>query len=144
MENEDLSARDFGAAFKGFLEQAATGVPVEEPVFAQRVRAHLGTDPAALEIVNRKFDALDRPNVQVALDAYLEGEGRSAEILGFTAPYAGFRATSITELIAPGSPSLFADRGVQPGPVEYVDVDVGAGKSLSCLGEALLFLTTED
>jgi hypothetical protein len=144
MENEDLSARGFGAAFKGFLEQAATGVPVEEPVFAQRIREHLGTDPATLEIVNRSFDALDRPNVQVALDAYLEGEGRSAEILGFNAPYGGFHATSITQLIAQASPSLFGERGVQPGPVEYVDVDLGAGKTLSCLGEALLLVATEN
>ena len=36
MEDEQLSARDFGAAFKGFLEQVSTGVPGEEPIFARR------------------------------------------------------------------------------------------------------------
>ena len=30
MTNDDLSARAFGASFKDFLEQAATGVPAEE------------------------------------------------------------------------------------------------------------------
>ena len=34
MTDEQLSAQDFGAAFKGFLEQAATGVPDEESIFA--------------------------------------------------------------------------------------------------------------
>ena len=76
MDEQQVSARDFGAAFKGFLEQAATGVPPEEPVFARRFREHLGVDPTTLEIVSQQFEVTDRPNVQVALDAYLEGEGR--------------------------------------------------------------------
>ena len=84
MQTDELSARNFGAAFKGFLEQAATGAPTEEPIFARRIREHLGVAPTTLEIVSRQVDVIDRPNLQVALDSYLEADGRSAELLGFT------------------------------------------------------------
>ena len=99
MPNDDLSAREFGAAFKGFLEQAANGVPVEEPIFARRIREHLGADPTTLEIVGQTLEVTDRPNLQLALDSYLEGDGRSAERLGFVAE--SFVAMSLTTLIAP-------------------------------------------
>jgi hypothetical protein len=142
---DDLSARDFGAAFKGFLEQAATGVEAEEPIFARRLRQHLGVDPSTLEIVSRGFEAVDRPNLQVALDAYLAGEGRGAETIGFVSPYAGFRSTSITELIAQPRAGFFSDgAGVQEGPVEYAEVELGEGRSLTCIDSALLLVATRD
>jgi hypothetical protein len=74
-QEEQLSAREFGSAFKGFLEQAANGVPDEEPMFARRIREHLGADPATLEVVGQTLEVQDRPNLQLALDAYLSQDG---------------------------------------------------------------------
>jgi hypothetical protein len=56
-----ISAGEFGVAFKGFLEQAVAQAPVEPPFF---------------------FPVREHPNVQRSLDGYLEGEGRSAELIG--------------------------------------------------------------
>src|SRR5262245_673972 len=145
MDDGQLSAREFGAAFKGFLEQAATGVPAEESVFARRLREHLGVDPSELEVVTQTFDVADRPNLQVALDAYLEAEGRSAEVVGIAAPYSGLHGASITELIAPTSGGLFGGGGrFGEGPVEYVHVDLGEGRSLMCIDGALALLRDDD
>src|SRR4051794_38657717 len=99
MHDDELSPRAFGASFRTFLEQAATGIPLEDSIFSERLQAHLGVDPAGLEIVTKTFSQIDRPNVQVALDSYLEGEGRSAETLGFLVPNSGFRGVNLTDLI---------------------------------------------
>src|SRR5437870_2072687 len=81
MTEEGLSAREFGAAFKGFLEQAVSDAPADDPFFLGKLRDHFGGDPSELPIVEQEFETTDRPNVQVALDAYLEPERRSAELL---------------------------------------------------------------
>jgi hypothetical protein len=144
MADEPLSASDFGTAFKGFLEQAASGVPTEEPIFARRLRDHLGVDPAALPVVSQEFSITDRPNVQVALDAYLEGKGRSAEILGFVTPYGRLRGSSITDLLARTRGGFVGESSVQEGPVEYVHVDLGEGKSVMCIDTALVLVTSDN
>jgi cell division protease FtsH len=141
MPDDDLSARAFGPAFKGFLEQAANGVPAEEPIFARRIREHLGADPTTLEIVGQTLEVTERPNLQLALDSYLEEDGRSAERLGFVAE--SFVAMSLTMLIARGKTGLWGGGSVGEGPVGYAHVDVGEGKLLACIDSALLLLTTE-
>ena len=78
------SAGDFGAAFKGFLERTVAAAPVAEPVFAARLRAHFGTDPAALPIVAEQFEPSEHPNLQAALDAWLQPSERSFEAIGVT------------------------------------------------------------
>jgi hypothetical protein len=36
-----ISPKDFGASFKGFLDQMSAAAPADEPVFRQRLREHL-------------------------------------------------------------------------------------------------------
>jgi hypothetical protein len=143
MTDDALSAREFGTAFKGFLEQASAGMPDSEPLFAQRLREHLGHDPATLPVVGQGFDPTDRPNLQVALDGYLGADGRSAETLGFAAPYGGFRGATFTDLIASRGSGLFGESHVAEGPVAYTHVDLGEGRSITCIESALLLVTTE-
>jgi hypothetical protein len=143
LASDALSSRAFGASFRTFLEQAATGIPAEDSVFTERLRAHLGAEPAGLEVVTHTFSQVDRPNVQVALDAYLEGDGRSAEALGFLVPNASFRAVVLTDLIFRSRPGFFGGPSVQIGPVAHLQVDIGGGRSLTCIESGLLLLTTE-
>jgi hypothetical protein len=130
-----LSAREFGAAFKGFLEEATTGAPVEEPFFAARLRAHLGADPVTLAVVGQEFAPTDRPNVQVALSALLDG--RPHELVGFTAPYNGLTGITFNTLLQRPGPGL-PGGGASPAPVRYVDVDLGDDEVLSCLDSTLI------
>ena len=143
MDEQPLSARDFGAAFKGFLEQAVTDAPGEMPRFADRIREHLGTDPGSLSIVGQDFESTDHANVQVALDAYLEPDTRSAELLGITSPHAGYQALTLAVLLAPRGSGLMAGPSVDVGPVQYVDVDLGQEGVLTCIESGLLLVTTE-
>lgn len=136
MSERPLSARDFGAAFKGFLEEATTGAPVEETVFAARLREHLGADPVELTVVGQEFQATDRPNVQVGLTALLEG--RTAELLGFTVPFLGFETPTFNTLLGTGTrgPGQAPSRA----PVRYVHVELGDGEVLACLDSTLILL----
>jgi hypothetical protein len=56
-----ISAGDFGAAFKGFLERTVAAAPEEEPVFAARLRAHFATDAALLPIVAEHLEPSEHP-----------------------------------------------------------------------------------
>jgi hypothetical protein len=143
VEEQPLSARDFGAAFKGFLEQAVVDAPGLKPPFAVRIQQHLAADPDSLSIVGQDFESTDHANVQVALDAYLEADTRSAEVVGVTSPAAGYQALTLAVLLAPRGSGLMAGPSVDVGPVQYVEVDLGAEGVLTCLESALLLISTE-
>jgi hypothetical protein len=81
------SAREFGAAFKSFLEQSVGEAPATESDFAARIRAHLDADPATLPIVSDVHEVTDQPNLQLAMDDWLGGPGRSSEALGVSSEY---------------------------------------------------------
>ena len=85
----EISTKDFAGAFKRFLEQATEQAPTEEPVFLRRLRSHFGQDPSALPVVGQDFADTEHPNVQVAIDAYLEDGDRSAEVVGVGADHFG-------------------------------------------------------
>jgi ATPase family associated with various cellular activities (AAA) len=140
---QPLSARDFGTAFKGFLEQAVSDDPSEKPRPATRIRDHLGLEPESLSIVGQDFESTDHANVQVALDAYLESDTRSAELLGLSSPHAGYQALTLAVLLAPQGSGLIAGPSVDIGPVQYVDIDLGTEGVLTCIESALLLVRTE-
>jgi cell division protease FtsH len=143
MSEQPLSAHDFGSAFKGFLEQAVTDAPGAEPPFVRHIREHLGVEPGSLAIVGQDFDSTDHANVQTALDAYLEPETRTAELMGFASALAGYQAVSLAALLVSKPAGLIGGPSVEVGPVQYVDVDVGSGRVLACIESALLFVSTE-
>jgi hypothetical protein len=43
-----ISPKDFGASFKGFLDQMSAAAPAEEPVFRRRLREHFDCEPNEL------------------------------------------------------------------------------------------------
>ncbi|HEX4521828.1 MAG TPA: AAA family ATPase [Gaiellaceae bacterium] len=142
MNEKQLSAQDFGPAFKAFLEQAASGVERQEAPFVETIRDHLGVDPRELEVVTQSLEPTERPNLQVALDAYLEPGGRSARIIGIVPPN-GSGGVTITELISRRRGGFYGDSSIQIGPVEHVRIDLGEGTTLTCIHTALLLVESE-
>jgi hypothetical protein len=143
MDEQPLSAREFGTAFKGFLEQAVSDAPVEAPPFLALIREHLGAEPGTLPVVSQDFEGTERPNLQVALDAYLEPESRTAELVGVSSPLAGYQAIKLSMLLSPSRGGLMGRPEPEIGPVEYVDVDLGEGRVMTCIDSALLLVSTE-
>jgi hypothetical protein len=135
-----ISAGEFGAAFKGFLEHTVATAPVAEPVFAARLRAHFGTDPAALPIVAEQFEPSEHPNLQAALDAWLQQSGRSFEAIGVTSEFKRFNGLGLADILTSGRTGLVGGSGPAVGPVEYVNVTLDRDQVMTCLQFGLLLV----
>ena len=139
-DNVQISAGEFGAAFKGFLEQAVSQAPAPEPVFLGRLRDHLEAEPTKLAILTEGFDSSDHPNLQAAIEAYLGHEGRSAELVGVIGHYGRFEGVSLFELVRPAPSGLMSGAGPTEGPVEYINVHLGDDRILRCIQAGLLLI----
>jgi hypothetical protein len=131
MADHDLDPARFGTAFKAFMEaMVAAAAPPSSPLL-ERMQAHLGGDPARLPVVAEEYDSFDHPNVQVALDAYLAGPGRRADLVGVGADNKRFMAFGLSDLLSrsglPHGPVL------TEGPVDYVNFHLADDRVLSCV-----------
>ena len=135
-----LSPAAFGRAFRAFLEQAVREEKAEDPPFVARLADHLGADPRELPILAEQFSVIEHPNVQAALDAWISGEDRSAELVGMSAEQKRYQGLGFSDLITPANHGLMGDRAPQPGPVDYVNVPVGRGRVRACVQHGLYLL----
>ena len=77
MAESDLDPARFGTAFKVFMEAVTNAATPPASPLADRIRAHLGVDPAQLPVIAEEFDSFEHPNLQVALDEYMSEPGRA-------------------------------------------------------------------
>ena len=138
-----LTPGDFGASFKGFLDQMSANVPTEDPVFVKHLRVHFGEDPSTLPIIAQKFDAYELANVHLALEEYLKGPERAANLLGVTAN--DFLGTSLADLVAPPKAGLIGGgMAVSEGPVQYVNVQLAGEQMVTCVQSGLFLISNGD
>jgi DNA polymerase III delta prime subunit len=135
-----LSPAAFGRAFRAFLEQSVGEKTPEEAPFVARLAEHLGANPRELPIIAEQFSAIEHPNVQVALDAWTRGEGRSAELLGMSAEQKRYAGIGMADLISPVRGGLMGDMAPQPGPVDYANVPVARDRTMTCVQHGLYLL----
>ena len=130
MADSPISPKDFGASFKGFMEQMARQSPTEEPFFQKRLREHFGADPAKFAIVAEKVSDANHPNLHLAIEAFVTAPGRSFELLGISSQTAQFMGMNLAQLVAGGG----AMRGDPPdeGPVTYTNVALDGDRVLAC------------
>lgn len=101
MEPEELAG-----AIKRLVEWAEGAAPQPEPLVRVRLREHFGCDPGELPVVSRPLEPWDRPNLQVALDAWLAD--KDSDIVG-VGVMEGYRA-GLIELVRGGPPAGAARR----------------------------------
>jgi len=116
-----VEPEELARGLRDLVDWATQSAPVPEPVIRRRLREHLGEDPSGLPVVTAELPPFDRPNFQLALERFLEGEGRASELIGLPVMH-GYR-TGIAELAGVASPSR--PPAPDPGPVEYETVAVG-------------------
>jgi len=127
-----ISVTDFGASFKGFLEQMAAQGPAQEPVFVCRLREHFAQDPTTLPVVSEAFETYDHPNVHLAIEDYLAQAGRSADVLGIISDHK-YMGVGLSHLVAPAGSSLMGRSVATEGPVEYVNIALDGDRVLTCV-----------
>jgi hypothetical protein len=105
---------------------------------AALLRAHLGTatDAAETRIYTEELQRWELPNLQLALDAAVARPGWASEVLGL-----GGNARHYGDLNLGG---LLGAEHFTVGPVEFVNVPVGPGRTLACLELAVLLVSAPD
>jgi hypothetical protein len=129
-----ISSADLGDALQELVNLAQ--VPRPDPPFKQVLTDHFGVDPSGFPSIAENFDLTDHPNLQIALDAYLEGEGRSGTTLGITSPQKRYMGIGLSDLLGGRS----TDEAPTPGPVEYLTVALGDDSVLTCVRNGLYLI----
>jgi len=104
------------------LRLSLEGIRHQPSELISRLTEHLGVDPTGLPVVAASYQTFDHVNVQVAIEAYLAGEGRRAEVIGIAGQ--GMRDMhSLAEVVE------MADRHrvFSIGGVDYATAAAGVG-----------------
>src|SRR3954470_10765515 len=139
-EDDDLPPElaEFAAAFRKLSSFASVHMPQREPEVYVRLRGHFDQDPSELPVVSETVASFDRPNLQVALDAYLAEHADGHEVIGL-AVVPGQRL-GLATFANPKNPW---GRVPEPGPIEYIKVEVGE-REIACLASALILISTAE
>ncbi|PWU02844.1 MAG: hypothetical protein C5B53_01165 [Candidatus Melainabacteria bacterium] len=137
-----LSPGDFGASFKGFLEQMTAEASSEEPVFFKHLQTHFDCDPTTLPIIGEGFEDFEHANVHLALEEYLKQENRETKIIGVMAH--DMLTSNLSSLMAPSRASLMGSIGAKEGPVQYVNVEAGHETILTCVKSGLYLISQSE
>jgi hypothetical protein len=143
--DDPISPSEFGRSFKGFLDQVSREPGEDDAVFRRRLQEHFGADPSALTIVEQGLDHAELPNLQIALDTYLDEPGRSAELIGVASAGREYMGINLSQLAAPSVGALMPGMpsGPTEGPVEYSNVQLG-DNVLSCVRYGLFLVQDRD
>jgi hypothetical protein len=129
---DDVAA--FAQTFQRFTEQMAQAAMREQtsPV-RDLLDAHLGGDSSQLPVVAETFMAFDHVNLQVAVDAYLAGDGRSFDLHGLIGQARHFETLSdIVQQSRWG--------GVGIGSVDLVNLPIGPDETKACIAFGIYLL----
>ncbi len=129
-------AREFASAFRSFLEWVHTGhEPSRDHPVVKLIATHLGAGVDE-SVVSTSLPGFEHPNLQVALDAWLAEPGRSHTAHGLALP-PHFGGIGLHQLLHGDIPPL------RLSAPDLVDRPVGPGRTLGCLGLALLLVEDE-
>src|SRR5215472_9530401 len=134
----DDQAREFAAAFRGFLEWVHSSAAREDNQVSALVRDFLGPDGMHHSVVTRELPPFEHVNVQTAVDAWSAHPGRTVEVQGIALPphYGGLSL----QLLVAGE----ALPPLQLTAPALVDLPNGPGSTLGCLRLALLLVADEN
>ncbi|TMG47433.1 MAG: 26S protease regulatory subunit [Chloroflexi bacterium] len=125
---DQTSPEEFGLLFKRFLDDIVNRAEVPEGPLLKRLREHLGGEPMRMPVISEEFERFQQPNLQVAMDAYLERPGNSAELIGLAAENKRNWGLGLSD---------FVNRGTSPyslrlaeGPVDWVNFHLDGDRVL--------------
>jgi hypothetical protein len=124
-----VEPEELASALKRLADWAEEHAPEPEPALRRLLREHLGGDPRDMPVVSRGLAQWDRPNFQVAIDAWTET--RDVRVVGLPVMQ-GYRA-GLAEL-ARGSQWLGP---LEPSAPELVTVPLGVHESITCVQSGL-------
>jgi hypothetical protein len=142
---DEAAVDEFAELFRRFLERMAA--PRREGLsLAERVEQHLGVDPIGLSAIAESFELWHHANVQAALDAYLAQPGHRAELIGVIGPQKRSFGGSLSDLLGTRAVSVAGvpASGARSGPVDFVNVAAGAGRTMTCIQFGIMLVDGAD
>jgi hypothetical protein len=99
------------------------------PALLERLRAHFGTDPGRLPVIEQTFQTYERANLHLTLEELLAGSAR--ELVGVVTQH-DHTEVSLAKLSRPATAVAYEE-----GPVEYADVQLADDQKLACVKQGL-------
>ena len=130
MEPEELAS-----AIRDLNNWAQRHAPEPEPEPRRRLRALFDDEPRDLPIITRAMKLWDRPNFQVAIDAFLTG--RAWDLIGLV--IMRFQPVGLPELARGGPGSA-----VGVGEAEHVTIPLGDDERIVCVQSGLWLVEGDD
>jgi hypothetical protein len=131
----DTTPQEFADAFRRVSEWAMVESQQGRSPFKAKLTEHFGADPATYPVTGEEVASYDLPNLQLALDAYLDADEREHALIGFGGPV-GYAEMSLSGLVHD------VGFGLAVGPVRRTVVALERGRSITCV-TAGLFLIAE-
>ena len=132
MSSDDATIRagvnvdDFGALFERFLEVLVHGRKRPSPL-GELLAAHLEVDPSTLSVVVEPMTSAQRPNLQVALNAFLATAARESTLVGVQSPNRAHEGVSFAQALQRDWNMLSI------GTPEFSEISLGEDEVLPCL-----------
>jgi hypothetical protein len=130
---DEITPQQFAQAFQRLMEWAMGEARQERSPFKARLTEHFGEDPATYPVTGESVAPYDLPNLQLALDAYLDGAGREHSLIGFGGPV-GHMEMSLAGLVHDFG------FGLAVGPVRRTVVALERGRSITCVTTGLFLI----
>lgn len=145
MAMDEAAVDEFAELFRRFLERVARPSG-EGPSLAERLAEHLGVDPIGLSAIGESFEPWEHANVQAALDAYLAQPGHAAQLVGVLGSQKRNFGVGLTDLLVTRALSVagMPSGGSRSGPVDYVNVAAGPGRSVACIQFGVVLISGGD
>jgi ATPase family associated with various cellular activities (AAA) len=134
---DDITPQRFAEAFARVSEWAIGEAYRGRSPFKERLTEHFGEDPATYPLTSESIAVYDLPNLQLALDAYLQGDGRRHSLVGFGGPV-GHMELSLAGLVHDFG------FGLAEGPVRRTVVPLERGRSITCVTTALFLISDRE
>jgi hypothetical protein len=134
VSDDRFSPEEFGAAYQRFMEWAARAYEREDSPFEALLTEHFGIDPSTFPVTSEQVALYDLPNLQLALDAYLDQPEVEHRLVGFGG-HLGYSEMSLAGLVH--------DHGFRlaVGPVRRTMVELDAGRSITCITAGLFLIS---
>src|SRR6267378_2356839 len=137
--DERTSPEEFGLLFKRFLDDIVNRAEVPEGPLLKRLREHLGGEPTRMPVISEEVQRFEQPNLQIAMDAYLEQPGHSAELIGLASENKRNWGLGLSDFVSRGT-SPYSLR-LAEGPVDWVNFHLDGDRILPVVQFGLYLVT---
>lgn len=132
MNDEEIAA--FGRTFAAFMEHVVHRAGASEGPLVERLRGHLGVDPLTLPIISAIFAPFEHPDVQLAVDEYMQDRRRTGDAFGLSG--SGRRHLDVSELLGTHHFAI--------GPVVRTEMPVDVNQTMACIEFGFLLVRGPD